>query len=115
MWTDENQRQFDALREKEFAGSLTGKEQHQLEQFFAELDAEEAELLRPWMERMDAEIVAGQKEIAKLKAEIAARQTLHAKRAALAARAQKLLARLQAEDRELQAEYEKAVGRQASA
>ena len=55
MWTEEKQQQFDALREKEFAATLTAEEQQQLNQFFAELDAEEAELLRPWMERMEQE------------------------------------------------------------
>jgi hypothetical protein len=114
MWTDEKQQQLDALREKEFAGTLTADEQQQLESLFAEIDAEEAEMLRPAMERMDAEIKAGKKELAKLRAENAARETLLAKRAALVKRAQELLTQLQAENQAIQAEYERAIGQPAS-
>ncbi len=110
MWNEEKQLLLNDLREKEFAGTLTGDEQQQLEALFAEIDAEEEEMLRPTMERMNAEIAAGQNELARLEMENAARQTLHAKRAALLARAQELVAQLQAEDRALQAEYEMAVG-----
>jgi predicted nuclease with TOPRIM domain len=114
MWTDEKQRQLDALREKEFAGILTADEQQQLELLFAEIDAEEAEMLRPAMERMDAEIEAGEKELARLQVENAARETLLAKRAALVKRAQELLTQLQAENHAIQAEYERAVRQPAS-
>lgn len=82
MWTEEKQRQLNALREKEFAGTLTADEQEQLDLLFAEIDAEEEEMLRPAMERMDAEIEAGLKELARLQAENAARETLQAKRSA---------------------------------
>ncbi len=84
MWTDEKQRQFDALRDKEFDGTLTDDEQPQLDAFFAELEAEEAETLRPAMERMDA-------EIAELQQQCQTAEARNAALAALAARQQELL------------------------
>jgi glycine cleavage system regulatory protein len=115
MWTDEKQKQFDALRGKECAGTLTAEEQAQLETFFTELDAEEAERLRPAMERMGAEIEAGRKELVRLQTIKAARETLLAKRAALLARAQQTLAELQAEESRLQAEFEMTMKQQVAA
>jgi uncharacterized protein YdaU (DUF1376 family) len=109
MWTDEKQQQFNALRDKELAGTLTVDEQQQLDVFFAELDAEEAEMLRPAMERMDADIAAKREELAKWQAMNAVREKYLAQRAALLARAQATLAELQAEERALQFEYEKAI------
>ncbi len=89
MWTDEKQQQLDALREKEFAGTLTADEQHQLQQLFAEIEAEEEEMLRPAMERYDQRIAELQHECAKAEARNAAL-------AALAARQQELLAQARA-------------------
>ena len=113
MWTEEKQHRMDELRAKKFAGTLAAEEQQELEKFFAELEAEEAELLRPAMDRLDTEIKARRKELAILQAEKAAREILLVKRAALLARTQELVAQIQAEDRALQAEYERALSQAA--
>lgn len=78
MWTDEKQEQLDVLREKEFAGTLTANEQQQLELLFAEMDREEAERLRPALERMEQEHQQDQAEIARLQREKALLATLAA-------------------------------------
>lgn len=115
MWTEEKQQLLDRLREKEFAGTLTSNEQEQLEQLFAEIDQEEAEMLRPAMERMDREIEAGKKEIEALEAENAMVEVILAKREALLARVNEILAQFKAENQALQDEYERVVShRQAS-
>ena len=54
MWNDEKQQRFDALRLKEAQGILNNGEIQELQAFFVELEAEEAETLRKGMERMDA-------------------------------------------------------------
>ena len=64
MWTDDKQRLLDSLREKEFAGTLTVGEQQQLGSLFAEIEAEEEEMLRPAMERYDQRIAELQSECA---------------------------------------------------
>ncbi len=84
MWTDEKQRLLDSLREKEFAGTLTAEEERRLELLFAEIEAEEEEMLRPAMERHD-------QRIAELQAECAEADARNAELAALAARQQELL------------------------
>lgn len=122
MWTDEKQKQFDALREKEFAGTLAKEEQQQLEQFLVELDAEEAKLLRPAMKRMDAEIQQKQAEIARLEKENALRAAIVKQQEQLLQRARAILQEfqndkerlpsktvlleLQSEDERLRSEYE---------
>lgn len=68
MWTDEKQRLLDSLREKEFAGTLTADEQRQLDLLFAEIEAEEEEMLRPAMERYDQRIAELQSECAETEA-----------------------------------------------
>lgn len=115
MWNEEQQHLFDGLREKEFAGTLTDEEQKQLEKFFEELDAEEAELLRPAMERYDRKIAAGQQTLAALRVENELLETIVARRKALLARAKEIVAQFQAEDRALRAEYERIVSHRQAA
>ena len=56
MWNDEKQRRFDALQIKEVQGALSDAEAQELQEFFAELEAEETESLRKSMEQMDARL-----------------------------------------------------------
>jgi hypothetical protein len=57
-WTEEKSRRFQELRRGEAHGTLTGAERSELEALFADLDADEADDLRPAFERMDAEAAA---------------------------------------------------------
>ncbi len=109
MWTDEKQRQLDALREKEFAGTLTADEQQQLESLFAEMDQEEAERLRPALEQMKQEHQQDQTEIAQLQKEKALLATLAAQEEQLLRRAKAFLQEVQSEKARLRAEYESAL------
>jgi hypothetical protein len=131
MWNDEKQRQLDALREKEFAGTLTADEQQQLELLFAEIEAEEEEMLRPAMERMERECQQKQAEIARLKrkndllADLAAQreQLLQRARAALQEfqndktrlPSNTFLQELQSEHERLCSEYERALAEETRA
>lgn len=109
MWTDEQQRQLDALREKELAGTLAADEQQQLELLFAELDAEEAEMLRPAMERMEQEHQQDQAELARLQRKKELLTTLAVQEEQLLQRAQAVLQEVQSEKARLRAEYERAL------
>jgi len=109
MWTDEKQQQLDALREKEFAGTLTADEQQQLELLFAEMDQEEAERLRPALERMKQEHQQDQAEIERLERKKALLATLAAREEQLLQRARTVLQEVQSEKARLRAEYEHAL------
>lgn len=106
MWNEEKQHLFDGLREKEYAGTLTDEERQQLDELFAELDREEAELLRPAMERSLLREQALDAEIAQTRARLAALEALAERQAGLRARAEAVLAELRAEQKALQIEYE---------
>lgn len=109
MWTDEKQRQLDALREKGFAGTLTADEQQQLELLFAEMDQEEAERLRPALERMEQEHQQDQAEIARLQKKRRLLATLAAQEEQLLQRARAFLQEVQSEKARLRDEYERAM------
>lgn len=129
MWTDEKQRQLDALREKEFAGTLTADEQEQLDLLFAEIDAEEEEMLRPAMERMEQECRQKQAEIARLERQNALRAALFEQQEQLFQRAraalqelqsgkerslpEAVLQELQSENERLRSEYERVMAEEA--
>lgn len=115
MWTDEKQRLFDSLREKELAGTLAAVEQQQLEQFLAELDAEETELLRPAMERMEQEHQQKLTEIAKLQKKKSLLAALVAQEDQLLHRARTALQELRSEQARLRHEYERALAEDARA
>ncbi|MEP7337461.1 MAG: hypothetical protein ABI977_06930 [Acidobacteriota bacterium] len=109
MWTEEKQRQLDALREKEFAGMLTAVEQQQLELLFAQMDREEAERLLPAMELMEQEHRQDEAEIARLQRKKALLVTLAAQEEQLLQRAKTVLQEVQSEKPRLRAEYELAL------
>ena len=107
MWIEEKQRQFDALREKEFVGTLTVDEQQELNQFFAELDAEEAKMLRPAMERMEQERIERQSEIADLQQKNALLAKLAEQEEQLLQRARAVMQEVHNEQMRLRADYER--------
>lgn len=66
-WTEETQRRFDELRQRELAGPFGEAEQRELTTLYAALEADEARSLGPTIERMgraqqavDTELVARQ-------------------------------------------------------
>ncbi|MBM3241094.1 hypothetical protein FJZ31_32825 [Candidatus Poribacteria bacterium] len=56
MWNEEKQHRFDELRLKEAEGVLNDAEVQELQAFFAELEAEEADALKKGMQRLDARL-----------------------------------------------------------
>ncbi|NOT62620.1 MAG: hypothetical protein HOP19_20635 [Acidobacteria bacterium] len=113
MWTEDKQKQFDALREKECAGTLNADEQAQLDAFFAELNAEEAELLRPAMERMAQERQQQEAEIARLHRQKGLLADLAAQEERLLQRAQAVLQEVQTEKVRIRSEYALALAEEA--
>ncbi len=113
MWTDEKQRQLDTLREKESTGTLTADEQRQLELLFAETDQEEAEKLRPALERMEQEHQQNQAEIERLERKKMLLATLAGQEEQLLQRARAVLQEVQNEKARLRAEYERALAEEA--
>lgn len=109
MWTDHKQQQLDALRKKEFAGTLSADERQQLEMLFAEMDQEETESLRPAMERMEQEHRQDQAEITRLQREKELLAKLAAQEEQLLQRAKTVLQEVQSEKARLRAEYEHAL------
>lgn len=107
MWTDEKQQQLDALREKEFAGTLNADEQQQLEQLFAEIEAEEEEALRPALERYDQRIAELQQECEEAEARNAALAALAVRQQELLKQARAYLNSLLSEQAVLNAEHER--------
>jgi hypothetical protein len=101
MWTEEKQQQFNALRDKEFADALTDKEQQQLEAFFAKLDAEEAEMLRPALERMAQETQQRKAELNRLQRKYALQKKLYLLKERLLQRGKILLQQLHDEQARL--------------
>lgn len=76
MWDEGKQARLDALRDKEEQGALCAEEERELCALYAELDAEEAERLRPAIERVhqDAEVL--HQRNARLSALVARRRQL---------------------------------------
>ncbi len=109
MCVDEKQLRLDALREKEFAGSLSVDEQKQLESLYAEIDAEESQILRPAMERMEQQHRQDQAEIIRLHKEKELLAALAAQEELLLQRARTVLQEVQNEKARLRAEYEHAL------
>lgn len=52
MWNEDKQQRLDVLRVREAQGILTNEERAELEALFEELDMDEAEAMRPALERM---------------------------------------------------------------
>jgi hypothetical protein len=57
-WTKDSQARRDRPQDKELAGTLTEPEQVELAALVAQVDAEEAQILAPAMNRLRAEVAA---------------------------------------------------------
>ncbi len=66
MWNQEKQQRLDTLRSREAQGTLLDVERAEMEALFAELDTEEAEAMRPALDRIQqrqAELYAEKKRL----------------------------------------------------
>jgi hypothetical protein len=70
-WTAQKSQRFQVLRHDEAHSALTDAERAELDALVADLDADEAEALRPAFDRMDAEAAAKTNEKASLDAKAA--------------------------------------------
>ena len=91
---EQNRARFQDLRRRETDG-LTPDEQNELDALITEMDAEEAELLRPALERMD-------KQARQLAAQNRALADVLQQRLALAQRLEQVLEEARSEDRRIQ-------------
>ena len=112
MWNNEKQQRFDALRLKEAQGILNKWEIQEPQAFFAELEAEETEMFRQGMERMDTQQDSLHAEKAHIKARNKQLAAIVAKQEQLLVEAQAYLTHLRRKRAELRAEYHAATGKE---
>ncbi len=91
-WTNDSQARLDRLRGRELAGALTEAECVELAALMAQVEAEEADALAPAMDRLRAEVVAQEHELAALQGENEELARLLAQQQSLAADARRFLA-----------------------
>lgn len=112
MWNDEKQKRFDALRLKETQGVLNDVEAQELQAFFAELEAEEAETLKEGMEHMDARQDSLRVEKERVEDRNERLVVIIAEQERLLAEARTYLTRLRIKQTELRAEYHAVTGQE---
>ena len=112
MWNDEKQGRFDALRIKEAQGALSNAEAQKLQEFFAELEAEEAKVLRKSMEQMDARLDFLRAEKERVEAKNERLAAIAVEQEHLLADARDYLTHLRRKQGMLRAEYRKATGQE---
>jgi len=109
-WTDDKAARFQVLRHAEARGTLLNVERVELEALLAELDADEADALRPAMERMDAQAAAMVKEKASLDTKAAELLRIADEEELLLADARAYLERLRQQSAALAEEYLRVTG-----
>jgi len=115
MWNQEKQQRLDALRVREAQEVLSETERAELEALFAELDADEAEAMRPALERMQhqqTELLAEKKH---LRAEAAQLERIANAQEQLLAEAGAYLFDLRTKRIALATEYHRITGRELAA
>lgn len=112
MWSDEKQRQFDRLRQREAQGSLSEAEAEALRALVAELDAEEAAALRPAIEQMRVKQEELARERRQVEVENERLAAILAKQERLLSEARQYLDHLRTERAALCEEYRAVTGRQ---
>lgn len=112
MWNKEKQQRLDALRLREAQGALLDVERTEMRALFAELDAEEAEAMRPALERMQqrqAELYADKK---RLEEDAAQLERIVNEQEQLLVDARSYLAHLRSKRAALADEYRRITGRE---
>jgi hypothetical protein len=107
MWKPAKRARFEALRQREEAGALTGAEQTELAQMINEIESAEAVYLRPATERLRA-------ERAELNARNAALQRLLQRKEALVRRLEQTLTEVKTERRAIEEELERILSESAT-
>jgi hypothetical protein len=91
-WTNDSQARLDRLRNKELAGTLTEPEQVELATLMAQVEAEEAQVLAPAMDRLRAKVGELDQELYTLQGKNEELARLLAQQQNLAADARRFLA-----------------------
>lgn len=109
------QQRLDGLRVREVQGILTGSERAEMEALFAELDAEEAEAMRPAREQQQRERAALQQQKDALAARAAQLERILTDQQQLLVEARAYLRQLRTRRAALADEYRRLTGREPTA
>jgi hypothetical protein len=111
MENKHRQQRLDALRLREARGILTEAERAELEALFAVLDAEETEVLRPALERIQGRQAELQREKEQLEAEAAQLERVVREQEQLLVEARSFLDQMRTRRAALAAEFQRITGR----
>jgi len=114
QWTEQKSQRFQALRHEQERRDPSATEHAELDALLADLDADEADALRPSMERMQAEADAMEADTAKLDAQARALARIADEEEQLLADAGAYLERLKQRSAALADEFRRVTGRQLS-
>jgi len=109
-WNEEKSRRFQALREAEVQGPLTDAERAEINRLIDELDADEADDLRPAMERAQARAGDLAAEKARLEAQADALARIVAEQEGLLTDATAYLQKLRDKSAALAEDYRRLMG-----
>ncbi len=109
-WTDDKAARFQALRRAEAHGELPAPERVELDALLSDLDADEADALRPAMERLDRQAAAMAEEKAILDAKARELQRIADEEERLLAEARTYLERLRERSAVLAEDYLRVTG-----
>ena len=110
-WIAQKSEQFQALRNAEAQGRLTEAERVALDGLLADLDADEAEALRPVGERLDAKARAMDAEKAELDVKLGELERIAQEEESLLAEARAYVARLRQRSAALAEDFQRVTGR----
>jgi hypothetical protein len=112
MGNTDRQQRLDTLRRREAQGILTEAERAEIEALFAALDAEEAETMRPALERVQGRRAELQREKEQLAGEAAQLERVVREQEQLLAEARSYLERLRIKRAALAEEFQRITGRE---
>jgi uncharacterized sporulation protein YeaH/YhbH (DUF444 family) len=110
-WTEHKSEQFQALRRAEAQGLLAEEDRVALDGLLADLDADEAEALRPANERLDARAEAMGAERAELDSKAGELERIAREEEGLLAEARAYVARLRQRSAALAEDFRRVTGR----
>ena len=110
-WTEHKSEQFQALRRAEAQGRLTEEDRVVLDGLLADLDADEADALRPADERLDAQARAMDAERAELDIKAGELERIAREEEGLLAEARAYVARLRQRSAALAEDFRRVTGR----
>jgi uncharacterized protein (UPF0216 family) len=110
-WTEQKAERFQVLRHAEAHGTLTVADRSELEALFADLDADEADALKPALAQLDAEANAMAAEKTALDVEVSALTRIASEEESLLTEARAYLEKLRQRSAALAEDYRRATGR----